>query len=68
MAKKNKKVEKVKELAKNNPGIDEKVVTESLELIGYLRRIGVKPRGFNLLGSSESRLKIKPPTVYKLTS
>jgi len=68
MAKRNKKAAQVKEIAKNNPGVDEKVVAESLELIGYLRKVGVKPRGFNLLGNSESRLKIKPPMVYKLKS
>ena len=59
---------RVAEIAKSNPNVDEKVVAESVELISYLRKIGIKPRGFNLLRSSESRLKMRPQTVYKLKS
>ncbi|GAC1662184.1 MAG: hypothetical protein NVS9B4_15530 [Candidatus Acidiferrum sp.] len=66
MATKKEKKVQVREIAKKNNLVDEKVVSESLELIDYLRRVGVKPRGFNILRSSESRLKIKPPAVYKL--
>jgi len=64
MAKKTKKVS-VKELAKNNPQVNEKLVADSLLLIDNLRKNGIKPRGFNILRISESRLKIRNP-VYSL--
>lgn len=72
MAKRSKKTdtkrERVKAIAKNNPLIDEKVVLDSIELINYLRRMGIQPKGFNLLPSSESRLKFRPPAVHRLKS
>ncbi len=60
MKKKSKK-QRVRAIAKANPRVDQRVVGESLELITYLRKIGIKARGFNLLRSSESRLKVKGP-------
>lgn len=66
MANKDKK-RKVREIAKKNPQVDEKVVAEALELIGHLRRNGVKPRGFNILRISDSKLKVRTPAVYQLT-
>lgn len=72
MAKRSKKKlskqEQIKAIAKNNPQVDEKVVLDSIELITYLRRMGIQPKGFNLLPSSESRLKFRPPAVHKLKS
>ncbi len=64
--KKESKESQVRTIAKKNPHVDQKVVAESLELIGYLRNIGVKTRGFNILRSSESRLKIKGPVVHQI--
>ncbi len=61
------KKQRVRALAKGNPRVDEKIVGESLALISYLRKVGIKSRGFNLLGSSESRLKVKGPVVYRLS-
>lgn len=62
------KKEEVQAIAKNNPQVDEKTVLQSLELIGYLRRMGIQPKGFNLLRSSESKLKLKAPAIYRLKS
>jgi hypothetical protein len=63
---KSKKTQTLSDLTKNNPNVDQKIVEESLLLIGHLRKIGVKPRGFNILRISESRLRIKNPAVYHL--
>lgn len=64
--KKKPKKQSLRAIAKTNPQVDEKVVTEPLELIGYLRKVGIKARGYNLLRSSESRLKVKSPAVYHI--
>jgi hypothetical protein len=53
-------------IAKTNPEVDQKIVGDSLEIIDYLRKVGIKARGFNILRSSESRLKIKGPVVHHL--
>jgi hypothetical protein len=70
---KKKKIEKkddrkrqVRTITKGNSQVDEKVVGDSLEIIDYLRKVGIKARGFNILRSSESRLKIKGPMVHHL--
>jgi hypothetical protein len=64
MAKKSKhKNRSVSELAKKNPRVDENVVADSLVLIEHLRKIGIKPKGFNILRVSESKLKVRTP-VY----
>ena len=64
--KKKSKKQSLRAIAKTNPQVNEKIVTESLELIGYLRKVGIKARGYNLLRSSESRLKVKGPAVYHI--
>lgn len=61
-----KQQQRVRVIAKKNPHVDEKIVGDSLALITYLRKLGIKPRGFNLLKSSESRLKVKGPTLHQL--
>lgn len=71
MAKKKveKKVDKkarVQTIAKGNAQVNQKIVEDSLEIIDYLRKVGIKARGFNILRSSESRLKIKDPIVHHL--
>jgi len=60
------KKRRVRAIAKQNPQVDEKIVGESLDLISYLRTVGIGARGFNLLRSSESRLKVKGPVVHHL--
>jgi hypothetical protein len=66
MAKKNKKPT-MQEIAKSNPQVDEKIAADSLTLIANLRKNGVKPRGFNILRISESKLKMRNPAVYSLS-
>jgi hypothetical protein len=56
----------IQPIAKANPKVDQKIVGDSLEIIDYLRKVGIKARGFNILRSSESRLKIKGPAVHHL--
>jgi hypothetical protein len=63
----NERNKKVHELAGKNKQVDEKMVVDSLELISHLRKMGIKPRGFNILRISESKLKVKGPAVYQLT-
>ena len=66
-----KKVEKkarVRIIARSNPSVSEKVVGDSLEIIAYLRKVGIKSRGFNILRSSESRLRVVGPIVHELDS
>jgi hypothetical protein len=62
------KKERVQIIAKSNARVDPKVVEDSLEIISYLRKVGIKARGFNILRSSESRLKIKDPIVHRLSN
>jgi hypothetical protein len=56
----------LRRIAKNNPRVDAKVVEESIELIDFVRGLGFKGRGYNILGSSESSLQVKPPVLSKL--
>ncbi len=53
-------------IAKQNPKVDKKIVEESLALVEFVRSIGFKGRGYDLIGSSESRLKVKTPILSKL--
>jgi len=62
------KKERVRIIVKSNAQVDRKVVEDSLEIINYLRKVGIKARGFNILRSSESRLKIKDPVVHRLSN
>jgi hypothetical protein len=48
---------------KRLPGLPQPVPQESLALLEYIRSIGVKKRSFNILQSSESRLKTRE-TMY----
>jgi len=43
-----------------------KVPAESMDLLEYIRSLGVRRSNFNILRSSESSLKIVPPTIYEL--
>lgn len=53
-------------LAKTNPKVDPKLVGESMEIIAYLRKLGIKSVGFNVRGASESRLKVRGPVIHQL--
>lgn len=59
-------VQDIKAIAKNNPQVDEKMAAASIELINTLRRLGIRPKGFNLRGVSDSRLKVHAPAVINL--
>ena len=60
-----KRIAKLRQLAKTNPQVDSKVVEQSIELVDFVRRLGFKGRGYNILGSSESSIKVKPPVLSK---
>jgi hypothetical protein len=53
-------------IAKLNPQVDRKMVEDSLALVEYVRDMGFKGRTYDLLGSSESHLTVKPPILSKL--
>jgi hypothetical protein len=53
-------------VVKANPKVDRKVLTESIEIIESIRKIGIKSPGFNLLRSSESHLKVRKQAVFQL--
>jgi hypothetical protein len=53
-------------IAKLNPQVDQKTVEESLALVDFIRSIGFKGRTYDILGSSESRLTVKPPILSRL--
>ena len=52
-------------IAELNPKVDKKLVEESIALVDFVRGMGFKGRGYDIIGSSESRLRIKPPIVCK---
>jgi len=56
----------IRRIARSNPRVDKKVVEDSLALIDFIRSAGFKARGYSIIGSSESRLKIYPPIIYKI--
>lgn len=39
---------------------------ESIKLLEYIESLGITRSGFNLLRSSESRLKVGPPALFHL--
>ena len=53
----------MRKIAKANPNVDERVVAESMDFVDFVRRIGGK-HTFGILPSSESTLKLKPPTLH----
>jgi hypothetical protein len=56
----------LRKIAKSNPEVDARIVSESISLVSYLRSIGLKGSGFNILRSSESNLKLKPPILHEI--
>lgn len=53
-------------IAKTNPQVDKKMVEESLMLIDSVRKMGFKGRNYEILESSESRLRVGLPVLCKL--
>jgi hypothetical protein len=58
--------EELRRIVKSNPQVDARIVSESINLVSYLRSIGFKSSGFNILRSSESNLKLKPPILHDI--
>lgn len=56
----------LRRIVKSNPQVDKKVVEDSLAFVEYARSIGLKGRGYDILRSSESRLKVKSPILSEL--
>lgn len=56
----------LRRLAKQNPQVDKKIVEESLAFVEFARSIGIKGRGYDILRSSESRLKVQSPILSEL--
>lgn len=56
----------LRRIEKQNPQVDKKVVEESLAFVDFARSIGLKGRGYDILRSSESRLKAKAPILAEL--
>ena len=56
----------LRRIAKSNPRVDKKMVEESLAFVEFARSIGLKGRGYDILRSSESRLKMKSPILSEL--
>ena len=59
-------IKRIRQIAKSNPHVDEQMAAKSIELIVELRRIGVRPKGFNILGISDSKLKVRKAAVFSL--
>jgi len=66
MARKKRQTSTIQEIAKKNPQVNEQLAAESIELITKLRNMGVRPKGFNILGVSDSRLKVRKQAVFSL--
>jgi hypothetical protein len=58
--------ETLRRIAKMNPQVDKKMVEESIAFVEFARSIGFKGRSYDLLRSSESRLKAKSPILSEL--
>jgi hypothetical protein len=58
--------DELRRIVKSNPQVDARIVSESINLVSYLRSIGFKGNGFNILQSSESSVKLKPPILHDI--
>jgi hypothetical protein len=59
--------ETLRRIAKANPQVDEKMAEEAIAFVEFARSIGFKGRGYDLLRSSESRLKLTVEEVLSVT-
>lgn len=64
--KRKRKATTLQRIAKLNSQVDKKLVEESLALVDFVRGIGFKGRSYDIIGSSESQLRLKPPVLFKL--
>lgn len=58
--------DELRRIVKSNPQVDARIVSESIDLVSYLRSIGFRGSGFNILRSFESNLKLKPPILHDI--
>ena len=66
MPQRRKRTTALQRIAKANPRVNRQVVEESLALIDSVRKMGFKGRNYEILGSSESRLRVELPVLCKL--
>jgi len=56
----------VRQIAKSNTHVDERIVLQSIEYVNFAKRLGGKSGRFGILRSSESSLKIKSPALHMM--
>ena len=64
--KRKRKATTLQRIAKLNPRVDKKLVEESLALVDFVRGMGFRGRGYDIIESSESQLRLSPPVLFKL--
>ena len=57
----------VRQIARTNALVDERVVLESIDFVSFARKFGGKSERYGILPSSESKLKIKPPALHMMS-
>jgi len=53
-------------IAKTNPQVNKKLIEESLAIVDSVRQLGFRGRNYEIIGSFESRLRVKAPVLCKL--
>jgi hypothetical protein len=48
------------------PKLPIKLSPDAIKLLEYIDSIGISRSSFNLLRSSESRLRVRPPSLFRL--
>ena len=56
----------LRRIARSNPQVNTQLVEESIAFVTFARAMGLKGRGYNILRSSESHLKMKSPILARL--
>ena len=51
------RLQKLRREAMSNSRVDKDLVRKTTELVSYIRSVGAKGKGFNILPSSEARVK-----------
>jgi hypothetical protein len=56
----------VRQIAKSNAHVGQRVVLESIDFVNFARKLGSNSERFGILPSSESTLKIKAPILHRM--
>ncbi len=56
----------LRKIVRKNRQIDQALLKESVDLVTYIRSLGIQSRGFNLLRSSEARLRVIHPSTQTI--